>query len=234
MRPNPSSTPPRRSWNSAPARRWCLPRREGPPSVVERAFVLPPASRLGPLTAQERGELIRGSAVYGRYEKVVDRESAYEMLKGRAAESAEAAGAPEVKKEEGGGIMAGRWARSCSAAPGRAAAGATASCRVRPRAPPAAWPRPGAGDRARRARFDLRRSAALRPVRDSQGAPCAPTFGGPAAPAVDFCRAAYRRQTNCRHSSANCAQAAIMRTPICRTRACPWTRIVPPNTTPSA
>jgi len=80
---------------------------KGRPSIVERAFVLPPASRLGPLTAQERSELIRGSAVYGRYEEVIDRESAYEKLKGRAAEAAAAAGAPEVKKEEGGGIMGG-------------------------------------------------------------------------------------------------------------------------------
>ncbi len=80
---------------------------KGRPSIVERTFVLPPASRLGPLTAQERGELIRGSALYGRYEEVVDRESAYEKLRGRAAEASEAAGAPEVKKEEGGGIFGG-------------------------------------------------------------------------------------------------------------------------------
>jgi uncharacterized protein len=58
---------------------------KGRPSVVERAFMFPPASRLGPLTADERDGVIRGAVLYGHYEKVVDRESAYELLKGRAA-----------------------------------------------------------------------------------------------------------------------------------------------------
>ncbi|MGB0126679.1 MAG: helicase HerA-like domain-containing protein [Rhodocyclaceae bacterium] len=58
---------------------------KGRPSVVERAFVFPPASRLGPLTADERDGAIRGSVLYGHYEEVADRESAYELLKGRAA-----------------------------------------------------------------------------------------------------------------------------------------------------
>ena len=54
---------------------------KGRPNVVERAFVLPPASRIGPLSAQERLALIRGSLVYGVYEQAVDRESAYEKLR---------------------------------------------------------------------------------------------------------------------------------------------------------
>src|SRR6185369_158536 len=58
---------------------------KGRPTPVERAFVLPPASRIGPITAEERKAIISGSAVAGVYEKVVDRESAYEKLKGRAA-----------------------------------------------------------------------------------------------------------------------------------------------------
>jgi hypothetical protein len=55
---------------------------QGRPTIVERAFVLPPASRIGPLTADERQAIIKGSAIYGHYEALVDRESAYEKLKG--------------------------------------------------------------------------------------------------------------------------------------------------------
>jgi DNA helicase HerA-like ATPase len=57
---------------------------KGTPGVVERALVLPPRSRIGPITADERAKLIQSSVVAGVYEKVVDRESAYERLKGRA------------------------------------------------------------------------------------------------------------------------------------------------------
>jgi DNA helicase HerA-like ATPase len=58
---------------------------QGRPAVVERAFVLPPASRIGPLTRDERQVVIKNSDIYGHYEALVDRESAYEKLKGRAA-----------------------------------------------------------------------------------------------------------------------------------------------------
>jgi DNA helicase HerA-like ATPase len=54
---------------------------KGSPSIVERALVCPPRSRLSPLTPEERGKFIRGSLLYGHYEKTVDRESAYEKLK---------------------------------------------------------------------------------------------------------------------------------------------------------
>ncbi len=57
---------------------------KGRPGIVERAFVIPPASRLGPLTDEERRKVIDGSLVAGHYEKTVDRESAYEELKARA------------------------------------------------------------------------------------------------------------------------------------------------------
>ena len=56
---------------------------KGRPSVTERVYVIPPASRIGPVTAEERNALIAGSLVAGAYEKKVDRESAYEKLKGR-------------------------------------------------------------------------------------------------------------------------------------------------------
>jgi DNA helicase HerA-like ATPase len=57
---------------------------KGSPTIVERAFICPPHSRLSPLTSDERAQSIRGSVLYGHYEKMVDRESAYEKLKTRA------------------------------------------------------------------------------------------------------------------------------------------------------
>ncbi len=81
---------------------------KGRPSVTERVYVLPPGSQIGPITPQQRQALVRSSLVAGVYEKVVDRESAYEKLKGRADEAA--AGAAEAKAKagqaaEGGGLM---------------------------------------------------------------------------------------------------------------------------------
>jgi len=58
---------------------------KGRPNVVERAYILPPASRIGPITADERKAIVDASPVKGTYETTVDRESAYEKLKGRAA-----------------------------------------------------------------------------------------------------------------------------------------------------
>jgi DNA helicase HerA-like ATPase len=57
---------------------------KGRPSVTERVFVLPPGSQIGPITPEQRKALIAGSLVAGTYEKTVDRESAYEKIKGRA------------------------------------------------------------------------------------------------------------------------------------------------------
>jgi DNA helicase HerA-like ATPase len=56
---------------------------KGRPNVVERAFIVPPGSQLGPLTARERKERIEGSDLLAKYEAPVDRESAYEKLKAR-------------------------------------------------------------------------------------------------------------------------------------------------------
>ena len=63
---------------------------KGRPSITERVYVLPPGSQLGPITPAQRQTLIAESLVAGVYEKVVDRESAYEVLKGRAASAPEA------------------------------------------------------------------------------------------------------------------------------------------------
>jgi uncharacterized protein len=56
---------------------------KGQPIVVDRAFIFPPQSQLPPLTQAEREQVVKQSTIYGHYEKVVDRESAYEMLKAR-------------------------------------------------------------------------------------------------------------------------------------------------------
>ena len=67
---------------------------KGRPSVTERVFVIPPGSQIGPITAEQRAALIAGSLVAGVYEKAVDRESAYEKLKGRIATTPASAPAP--------------------------------------------------------------------------------------------------------------------------------------------
>ncbi len=56
---------------------------QGRPTVTERALVIPPGSRVGALTTDERAKLITASPLAGHYEQVIDRESAYERLKAR-------------------------------------------------------------------------------------------------------------------------------------------------------
>ncbi|GAA5162703.1 helicase HerA-like domain-containing protein [Viridibacterium curvum] len=90
---------------------------KGTPGIVERAFVLPPSSRIGPLQADERNAVINGSLVYGVYEEVVDRESAFEKLKAAPASAANtsqqpgSAPAPQASSgqggDSGGGLLGG-------------------------------------------------------------------------------------------------------------------------------
>ncbi|MFC3686075.1 helicase HerA-like C-terminal domain-containing protein [Hydrogenophaga luteola] len=67
---------------------------KGRPSETERVFVLPPGSQLGPITPEQRKALLQGSLVAGVYEKVVDRESAYEMFRKHAGATDEADASP--------------------------------------------------------------------------------------------------------------------------------------------
>ncbi len=62
---------------------------DGSPSPVERVLICPPASRIGPLTEQERKQHIERSPYQGRYDQLLDRESAYEMLKQQAEKKTE-------------------------------------------------------------------------------------------------------------------------------------------------
>ena len=73
---------------------------KGRPTIVERAFVLPPASRIGPLTPAERQEAIKGSLVFGVYEQRVERASAYESLK-----AGQPAPSPAQAQESSGGFL---------------------------------------------------------------------------------------------------------------------------------
>jgi uncharacterized protein len=78
-------------------------------------FVLPPGSQIGPITAAQRQGLIAGSLVAGVYEKVVDRESAYEKLQARASAGTPTGAAPVPAGAAGpgpaadaaGGLMGG-------------------------------------------------------------------------------------------------------------------------------
>jgi DNA helicase HerA-like ATPase len=88
---------------------------KGRPSVTERAYVLPPAGQLGPITPAQRQALLDNSLVAGVYEKTVDRESAYELIKGHApqgnpgtaATASRTAPGTAAAPAEGGGLMGG-------------------------------------------------------------------------------------------------------------------------------
>lgn len=88
---------------------------KGRPGIVERAFVVPPQAQIGPITPDERKQIISGSLLAGYYEKEVDRESAHEILKGRTDEkqpptATQDAPSGEVAQPEStssGGIMDG-------------------------------------------------------------------------------------------------------------------------------
>ena len=83
---------------------------KGAPGITQRAYVLPPASQLGPIAPEDRKRLIAQSVVAGVYEKSVDRDSAFEMLKARAGTGQAlpgAAGPAGAPAPQGGGILGG-------------------------------------------------------------------------------------------------------------------------------
>lgn len=93
---------------------------KGAPSMVERAKILFPLSQIGAVTEGQRGQIINQSRLYGKYDKVVDRESAFEVLMAEAEaamkaeqEAAEAAAAAEAEekaaksKKSGKGVLGG-------------------------------------------------------------------------------------------------------------------------------
>jgi DNA helicase HerA-like ATPase len=77
---------------------------KGVPSMVQRTLIRPPAGRIGPLTSDERQTLINASPVAGLYDEMVDRESAYELLQKKAAQTkTEAEAAQEASADSTGG-----------------------------------------------------------------------------------------------------------------------------------
>lgn len=95
---------------------------KGAPSVVERAKILFPLSQIGAVTEGQRGQIINQSRLYGKYDKTIDRESAFEQLMEEAEaalkaeqEAAEAAAAAEAeeqaarerKSSKGSGVLKG-------------------------------------------------------------------------------------------------------------------------------
>jgi len=80
---------------------------KGRPSVTERAYVLPPGSQIGPITAPQRQALLANSLVAGVYEKTVDRESAHEKLKMRTEQAQAEVAAAQTQAQGSGGVLGG-------------------------------------------------------------------------------------------------------------------------------
>jgi DNA helicase HerA-like ATPase len=99
---------------------------KGAPSMVERAKILFPLSQIGAVTEAQRTRIINQSRLYGKYDKVVDRESAFEVLMAEAEAALkaeeEAAAAEKAAKEEkksgrsGGGLLKGLFGAMVGAA----------------------------------------------------------------------------------------------------------------------
>lgn len=84
---------------------------DGTPTITERAFILPPVSQIGPITPEERKQLIQSSLVAGVYEQEIDRESAFELLQARTGAENITGSSPKsvdsgnLMKPAGGGIL---------------------------------------------------------------------------------------------------------------------------------
>ncbi|HVY00856.1 MAG TPA: DUF853 domain-containing protein [Pseudorhodoplanes sp.] len=81
----------------------------GTPSPVERTMVRPPAARIGPVTPDERKDVIAASPIKGKYDQTVDSESAYELLLKRVKGEAAPEGAQGAEAGAGGigGVLGG-------------------------------------------------------------------------------------------------------------------------------
>jgi hypothetical protein len=72
---------------------------DGSPTPVERTLIKPPASRTGPLTPQERGVMVATDAIGKKYDELIDRESAEEILQAKGSQAAAAKEASEAQEE---------------------------------------------------------------------------------------------------------------------------------------
>ena len=73
---------------------------KGSPSIVERAMIIPPEGQVGPITPEVRQRVMQTSYVFGKYERVIDRESAYEILSERVDKIQQEKEEAQRKKEE--------------------------------------------------------------------------------------------------------------------------------------
>ncbi|MDR0836338.1 MAG: DUF853 domain-containing protein [Tannerella sp.] len=73
---------------------------KGSPNIVERATILPPQGQAGPVTPEERQRMMQTSLVFGKYERTIDRESAYEKLSAKMEQSQGAQALAERQKAE--------------------------------------------------------------------------------------------------------------------------------------
>ena len=74
--------------------------KKGVPGIVERTLVRPPSSQLGPIAPEDRAALMAQSAMAGKYDTRLDRESAFEILRDRAAKAAAEAAEAEAAAAE--------------------------------------------------------------------------------------------------------------------------------------
>ena len=121
----------------------------GVPGIVEQTRIRPPRSRMGAITAEERALAITRSPFKGKYDTVIDRESAYEMLDGGDSKTA-ATPQPEAAPTSSGGTLGNWWEQMTQHAPTAPTPTSSApSRRQLPTPPPATAPRAPAAPRAR-------------------------------------------------------------------------------------
>ncbi|MCR5003579.1 MAG: DUF853 domain-containing protein [Bacteroidales bacterium] len=77
---------------------------KGAPSMVQKAKILFPLSQIGAIDLSQRNAIINQSRLYGKYDDVVDRESAFEVLLKESEEQAQQEAAPQERKKQGKGI----------------------------------------------------------------------------------------------------------------------------------
>ena len=94
---------------------------KGIPGIVQRAKIAPPRGRIGPVTPEERAELMQRSPLAGRYETALDRDSAYELLNGRAHTVADATPRPVTfdPSNPWGTMSASPWGAATAPPPSR-------------------------------------------------------------------------------------------------------------------
>ena len=100
---------------------------EGVPTMVQRAYVMPPRSYLGTCSDEDRRKAIEETPLHTKYAKAIDRESAYEILQKRAQQDAEAE--PEYEDEPEQGSLRDEIRRNASRGSARTTTSRTTSAR---------------------------------------------------------------------------------------------------------